>query len=454
MNKLRKISVIFTSLIMLFAMAMSLLPANTLQISAATGSYVVTMEVEECWYDSSVYIEINEEYFSDSYTGSKVSLHEKHETAEKALENVSGDGALHHCANDKFGDLGIAVPSSLTLADKEPALTYTFTAPKAGTYYVWLRAWAAAGSGDSIFIAVDNETNYTKNELKDANGNRNYDSYAWYKVKTNALEAGEHTIKIYPRKQYLLLDKLLITDENLTSIDANAYVTPRENDTSDPVASIGGTNYATWQEAIAAATAEDTITLLDNVETESINTETNFTLNLNGYTLKVSSFGKYVNVVDSVGGGLLEVEADACTLPPTNEQVPVYDGTKNGYVFVTIKDQNDGGTISENSFKLIFRPSFGTDATAKNTLLANGGEAAEISIGLRLDWTVEGAPKSQLLVYGKDADEVDMVAMVYSQDKAFYINALGLDNFDNLKVTPYIGSTTGVVWNGTTIEVK
>ncbi|MBR4058206.1 MAG: hypothetical protein IKK03_00005, partial [Lachnospiraceae bacterium] len=93
MNKLRKISVIFTSLIMLFAMAMSLLPANTLQISAATGSYVVTMEVEECWYDSSVYIEINEEYFSDSYTGSKVSLHEKHETAEKALENVSGDGA-------------------------------------------------------------------------------------------------------------------------------------------------------------------------------------------------------------------------------------------------------------------------------------------------------------------------------------------------------------------------
>ena len=246
-------------------MAMSLLPANTLQISAATGSYVVTMEVEECWYDSSVYIEINEEYFSDSYTGSKVSLHEKHETAEKALENVSGDGALHHCANDTFKKLEIDVPSSLTLADKEPALTYTFTAPKAGTYYVWLRAWAAAGSGDSIFIAVDDETNYTKSELKDANGNRNYDSYAWYKVKTDALEAGEHTIKIYPRKQYLLLDKLLITDENLTSIDANAYVTPRENDTSDPVASIGGTNYATLRDAIEAADAGDIVTLVEDI---------------------------------------------------------------------------------------------------------------------------------------------------------------------------------------------
>ncbi|MBR2038132.1 MAG: hypothetical protein IKA09_10480, partial [Lachnospiraceae bacterium] len=85
------------SLILCMAIVVSLLPANTMQISAATGSesapYLVTVEAEKCWYDSSVYIEINEEYFSDSYTGSKVSLHEKHETAEKALENVSGDGA-------------------------------------------------------------------------------------------------------------------------------------------------------------------------------------------------------------------------------------------------------------------------------------------------------------------------------------------------------------------------
>ena len=204
---------------------------------------------------------------------------------------------------------------------------------------------------------------------------------------------------------------------------------------------------------------EDVVIKLFNdiVSNENLVVSEGITLDLNGKALTASSmFNCGGNIVDNSDDktGVLKVANENCVLSATNSQMPVYDSTKNGYVFVTIKDQNDGGTVLENSFKLIFRPSFGTDETAKNTLLANGGAAAGISIGIRLDWTVEDVAKSHALVYGKDAEGVDMVATVYDQDMAFYINALGTAGFTNLKVTPYIESTTGVVWNGATISAN
>ena len=82
------------------------------------------------------------------------------------------------------------------------------------------------------------------------------------------------------------------------------------------MASINETEYASLETAIDAAPASSVIKLLKNVEAESIETEKYFTLDLNGYTLQVSSFGKYVNVVDNstTKTGLLEVAADKCVI--------------------------------------------------------------------------------------------------------------------------------------------
>ncbi|MBR2038334.1 MAG: hypothetical protein IKA09_11510, partial [Lachnospiraceae bacterium] len=333
---------------------------------------------------------------------------------------------------------------------------FDVTVDQAGTYYVWARVAVHSKSYRTIWLAIDQAENYTNTTPSKQYYDSETPSFVWEKIATieNREEGESIRVDIKPRHgnsaMGILIDTFVVT--------ADAAFKPTDTALLS-VASINETEYASLETAIDAAPASSVIKLLKNVEAESIETEKYFTLDLNGYTLQVSSFGKYVNVVDNstTKTGLLEVAADKCTLPPTNEQMPVYDSTKNGYVFATITDQNDGGTISEDSFKLIFRPSFGEGDTVKNTLLKNGGEAAGISIRIRLDWKVNNEAKSKFLTYGKyaeGAEYVDMIAEVYSLDKAFYINATGTNSFAGLKVTPYIESTTGVVKELTTFTIN
>ena len=217
----------------------------------------------------------------------------------------------------------------------------------------------------------------------------------------------------------------------------------------EPEVSVDGEDYdGTLQEAITAAESNAVIKLLKDVDlgTESVDSETYFTLDLNGYTLTTTSFGKYVNVVDNSEAktGLLKIAANACTLPFTNEQIPVYDTVNGGYVFAdtTKLKQAQSSDVGADPFEIIFRPSFGV---AKNGLLANGGTAAGISIKIRLNWTVDGVGDTQECIFVDDA-----VKDVYLNTKAFYIKAFGTESVTGLKITPYIESTTGVVYDLTT----
>ena len=206
----------------------------------------------------------------------------------------------------------------------------------------------------------------------------------------------------------------------------------------------------TLLEVIAAAEAGSVITLRKDVDLgeAGIVPSTAITLDLNGNTLTASYFVAFegTNVVDNSEAKTGVLKVVNSTFDKANTQIPVYNGV-DGYVFATVVHQEQRNSeAGENTFELIFRPSLGKGEVVNNTLLANGGDVAGITIGIRLEWTVDGETKSKDLVYGDD-----LVKEVYNNGKAFYIKALSTNNFDNLKITPLVQSqlNTGIVSNGT-----
>ena len=226
-------------------------------------------------------------------------------------------------------------------------------------------------------------------------------------------------------------------------------------------AKIGSTYYETLQAAIAAAgdlaesaTEDVVITLLDDASEENLTIGEKITLDLNGNTLTAStlaSFGGYVIDNSDDKDGLLKVAEDKVIFSTTtnNPQMPVYNGT-DGYVFADIvKQEQRNSDENADIFELVFRPSLGTGTVVNNTLLASGGNAAKITIGIRLEGAdANGTPfETKILVY-----DDTMIDTVYSEGKAFYIKASGVNSFKNVKITPFVQSqlNNSIVWNGTT----
>ena len=155
------------------------------------------------------------------------------------------------------------------------------------------------------------------------------------------------------------------------------------------------------------------------------------------------------NVIDSEKTGLLKVAKDQFIFSNeiNNPQMPVYNGA-DGYVFADLVMQTQRNSAEgADTFELVFRPSLGTGTVVNNTLLAKGGDAAKVRIGIRCEWTdAEGNnPQSKELWY---ADY--MVTEVYNLElaKAFYIKASGVNSFPNLKITPLVQSQLkeSIIW--------
>ncbi len=234
--------------------------------------------------------------------------------------------------------------------------------------------------------------------------------------------------------------------ENYVDLFAEADEPSEPDPNPIDVAQIGGVGYTSLQEAIGAAEANDTIMLLDDVTYEGDLTITkDVTLDLNGNTLTASSavsFGG--NVVDTQKTGVLKVDSTKCVFSTSNSQMPVYNGT--GYVFadITMKEKKSLEVEGESTvFNLFFKPSFDTTI---NTLLAGGGKAAHVNVIIRLTYNGE----SHDLSYNNE-----MIKAVYAEDsnKAFYINASGVTEFEGLTITPMvISDDLGVEWSGTTFS--
>lgn len=206
----------------------------------------------------------------------------------------------------------------------------------------------------------------------------------------------------------------IITATSNNGISANCTVT-----VIDPEFTVNGAPVdGTLLDAIAAAEAGSVIKLRKDVTIEAdIVPSTAITLDLNGKTLTASSFVAFkgTKVIDSVGGGLLKV--GFCSLDESNAQtsMPVYNGA-DGYVFTDIVHQQQRNSeLGASTFELVFRPSLGAGAAAKNTLLANGGDAAKICIGIRLDWTIPASGEFNATGYGATGNAVQVSQLNYTE---------------------------------------
>ena len=208
-----------------------------------------------------------------------------------------------------------------------------------------------------------------------------------------------------------------------------------------------GDKYISLDAAITAANAGDTIKLLDTIDlgAEDIAPGKAITIDLNGYILKASAFNASgASVVDSSTEKTGVLKVTNCVLDEANTQMPIYNGT-DGYAFATMTEQvHRVSEVGADPFKLIFKPDFG----AVNELLANGSDAAKVSIGINLEWTGAEAPAK--LVYTDD-----MVKTVYGNSgKAFYIELTGFSNVDDLTITPIVESHLGTTWSETEFNAE
>ena len=275
-------------------------------------------------------------------------------------------------------------------------LGFDVTVDQAGSYYVWARVAVHSSSYTSIWLSTD-QADYASTRVleKDSplynNDNRYNPSFVWVKLATiEGKEIGESIhVDIKPRQGNayygVLFDTFVVTSNDTTPTDTELL----------SVASINGTEYASLEAAITAATDEATITLLDNCELPYSGYDKAITYDLNGHTLTCDVFtGINATVVDSSNGnnGLLKIPQDKLVFDINNDNdgyIPVWDSESNGYRFssVTISDIE-----YDSSDALVFamRPAF--DSSNIEKLVAEGHETGKVRVGVRITWPGSDKP--------------------------------------------------------------
>lgn len=160
-------------------------------------------------------------------------------------------------------------------------------------------------------------------------------------------------------------------------------------------AKIGDVNYRTFAEAMAAATAGNTVTMLNDAvaSDEYFMLKHNIKLNLNGYELTVNNyfmpFGQIVDTTD--GEGKLVIAKDKVRSELANETyLPLYD--TNGYRFFNYEFRHvvkeEEATKHVYSIALFFKE---TNARAYDLLIAE--DNADMDFGVEMTIVQDGEEK-------------------------------------------------------------
>jgi len=125
---------------------------------------------------------------------------------------------------------------------------------------------------------------------------------------------------------------------------------------ADVVAQNTTTNetYATVEEALAAATDGQTVTLIANAEAGMLMVPAKVTLDLAGKDLTASYFVSFGNVVDGDVGGNALLKADYIRLQENNTQLPLYNADEDGYQFFAYEFKGISAVKNSNGDKLRF----------------------------------------------------------------------------------------------------
>jgi YD repeat-containing protein len=188
--------------------------------------------------------------------------------AERYQDSVAGGEALHNTAAgiDKwhkktdtgsagyYGDswmqaVGEGTVSAFSSAAKSPKLEYVVNLPAAGTYYVWLRAYAGHNYRN-CFVTINGQS-YQTFQLASGSGwqwgNRNPSNQ---RISFTVTTAGRHTLRIAGAHSGFALDRVLLTASSALAPSGEGGMLSAASDVGSNVPSYHFINYA--KEKLAA----------------------------------------------------------------------------------------------------------------------------------------------------------------------------------------------------------
>jgi glucose/arabinose dehydrogenase/PKD repeat protein len=111
-------------------------------------------------------------------------------------------------------DNGALVETGYTTGS--PELQYNVQLSQPGTYYVWLRGFAANTSGDSLHVGMDGQAVATADRMTMST----YNAWEWFKTTMDGPPAtlavaagGQHAINVWMREDGFRLDRVLLTTD-------------------------------------------------------------------------------------------------------------------------------------------------------------------------------------------------------------------------------------------------
>lgn len=158
--------------------------------------------------------------------------------------------------------------------------------------------------------------------------------------------------------------------------------------------------YSNVTEALAEASAGETIVLSANAEEMFVQVPADITLDLNGNTLAASYVASFGDIIDSSADstGLLAVDSERVMLSAENSELPVKCG--NGYRFVGIKQFNEAA--SEKEGKYYFQPLFEEGALE---ILKENSKEGGVSVCVYVAWEKDGNICTQEFVFNNNLFE-------------------------------------------------
>ena len=210
-------------------------------------------------------------------------------------------------------------------------------------------------------------------------------------------------------------------------------------------ARIGDVYFETVNEAIAAASAGDTIELVNDATESMVLLNKGLTLDLNGFTLTADYFITLsgTQVLNSKTTGYLQVPKTGINLHVTNKYVPVWNNV-DGYYLVDF-GYGTGFSAADGTavYNFIARPRNG--GVVNNTvveLLKDGAKDNELEIHVRLTWQdADGNTVYQDFVYSED--QIGETYTNYAAGYVFKLSVTGYESFDSVTMNAVVVSDLG-----------
>lgn len=158
-----------------------------------------------------------------------------------------------------------------------------------------------------------------------------------------------------------------------------------------------GAVYSEVAEALAEASAGETVVLAADAEERLVQVPADVTLDLNGKTLTASYATSFGDIIDSSADntGLLAVDSERAMFTAENRELPVNCG--DGYRFVKVTQFNEA--VDEEANKYYFQPLFEEAAVE---ILKKHSEENGVSIRIYVAWQKGDEVRYQEFVFGND----------------------------------------------------